>query len=183
MGCRPCAVAIVASSAQRAAPLAGMAALGLGLTDAALPTPAAADMVSADALVQQSTLVIDQQSNVYSFTAPGAGTLYVALQDIVWPAPLSSLGMSVNSASGVLGTMNVAGEIDLTLASGGTYYLDVSGKAGGALDVGLYSVSVNFVPQGAVPLPGTLGLVLGGLLALGAARWWWMRNESFMYAT
>jgi hypothetical protein len=176
-------VAIVASSARRALPLAGLAGLGLGLINAVLPRPAVAEMVTADALVQQSTLVIDQQSNVYSFNAPGAGTLYVTLQDIVWPAPLSSLDMSLNSPSGVLGTMNVAGEIDLTVAAGGTYYVDVSGKAGGPLDVGVYSVSVNFVPQGAVPLPGTLALVLGGLLALGAARWWWMRNESFMYTT
>ena len=176
-------MAIVASLGRRELPLAVACALGLGLTAGALPQPAAADMVTAENLVSQSTLVINQQSNVYSFTAPGPGTVYVALQDIFWPAPLSSLNMSVNSPSSVLGTINVAGELDLTLASGGTYSLNVSGTAGGPLDVGLYSVSVNFVPQGAVPLPGTLALLVGGLLALGGVRWWWMRNESFMYST
>jgi hypothetical protein len=174
-------VATVASVARREPQLAVASALGLVLVSVPLPQPANAEMVTAEALVQQSTLVINQQSNVYSFAAPGAGTVYVALQDILWPTPLASLGMSVNSPSGVLGTLNVAGEMDLTLPKGGTYYVDVNGTAGGSLDVGLYSLSVNFVPQGAVPLPGTLSLVLGGLLALGGARRWWMRNESFMY--
>jgi hypothetical protein len=156
-------------------------ALGLGLAAGAVAPPAAAEFVTADALLQESTLVINQESNVYSFTAPGPGTVYVALQDIVWPTQLASLGMSVNTPSGPLGTLNLAGEMDIPLSKGGTYYVDVNGQAGGSLDVGLYSISVNFVPQGAVPLPGTLALVLGGLLALGGARWWWMRNESFMY--
>jgi hypothetical protein len=161
--------------------LAVAAALGLGLAAGAVPQPAAADMVTAEALMQQSTLVINQQSDVYSFTAPGAGTVFVALQDVFWPTPLASLGMSVNSPSSVLGTLNVNGYLDLTLSKGGTYYVDVSGTAGGSLNIGLYSVVVNFVPQGAVPLPGTIALLLGGLLALGGARWWWMRNESVMY--
>ena len=174
-------MATVASVARRELPLAVASALGLGLAAGAVPQPAAADMVTADALVQQSTMVINQQSNVYSFTAPGPGTIYVALQDVLWPTPLASLGMSVNTPTGALGTLNVAGEIDIPLAKGGAYYVDVNGQAAGSLDIGLYSISVNFVPQGSVPLPGTLSLVLGGLLALGAARWWWMRNESFMY--
>jgi len=175
-------VEIVASHARRELPLAVAAALGVGVVGAALPRPAAADLVTADALVQQSTMVINQQTNVYSFTAPGPGTLYVALQDIVWPTALTSLNMSLTTDSSVLGTMNVAGEIDLTLSAGGKYYVDVGGKAGGPLDIGLYSLQVNFVPQGAVPLPGTVALLLGSLLGLGGARWWWMRNESFMYA-
>jgi hypothetical protein len=162
-------------------PHVAASALALGLAAGALPQPAAAELVSADVLLQQSTLVINQQTNVYSFTAPGPGTIYVALEDILWPAPLASVGMSVNSPTGVLGTLNVTGEMDLTLSKGSTYYVDVTGQAAGSLNLGLYSVSVNFVPQGAVPLPGTLALVFGGLLALGGARWWWMRNESFMY--
>jgi hypothetical protein len=161
--------------------LAVASALGLGLAAGALPQPAAADMVTAENLLAQSTLVINQQANVYSFSAPGPGTIYVSLQDVLWPTPLASLGMSLNSTNGVLGTMNVEGEMDLVLSKGGAYYVDVSGKAGGSLDVGLYSLQVTFVPQGAVPLPGTLALVLGSMLALGGARWWWMRNESFMY--
>jgi hypothetical protein len=138
-------------------------------------------MVTAQSLLQQSTMVIDQQSNVYSFTAPGPGMAYVVLSDVLWPTLLTSLNMSVTTPGSVLGTLNVDGELDLTLSKGGTYYIDVAGKAGGALDVGLYSLQVNFVPQGAVPLPGSAALLLGGLLALGGARRWWMRNESFMY--
>jgi hypothetical protein len=173
----------MASLARREVQLAAASALGLGLAAGVVPQPAAAEMVTADALLQQSTLVINEQSNLYSFSAPGPGTIYVALQDVLWPAPLARLGMSVNSPSGVLGTVNVAGELDLTLSKGGSYYVDVSGQAGGPLDIGLYSVSVNFVPQGAVPLPGTLALLLGGLLALGGVRSWCMRNESVMYSS
>jgi hypothetical protein len=174
-------VATVASLARRELPLAVASALGLGLMGSALPQPAAADMVTAENLVLQSTLVINQQSNVYSFSAPGPGTLYVAIEDVLWPTPLASFNMSVNSPTSVLGTMNVGGEMDLTLSKGGAYSVNVTGTAGGSLDIGLYSLQVNFLPQGAVPLPGSLALLLGGLLALGGARWWWMRNESFMY--
>src|SRR5215470_17509222 len=118
-------VAIVASRAGRELPFAVAAALGVGVAGAALPVPAAADVVTAEALVQQSMLVINQQSNVYSFNAPGPGTLYVALQDIVWPTALTTLNMSVNTTSSVLGTMNVAGAMALTGSAGGKYYVDV----------------------------------------------------------
>jgi len=170
----------VASKSRRRLLLTAATALGLGVPALTLPRSSVADMVSAEALVQQSTLVINQQSNVYSFNAPGPGTLEVTVDDIVWPVPLSALSVAVTSPSSVLGTMNVNGEMDLTISKAGTYYADVTGKAGGSLDVGLYAVQVTFVPQGTVPLPGSMALLLGGLLSLGAARWW-MRNESFMY--
>jgi hypothetical protein len=176
-------VATVASLVRRELPVAVASALGLGLTAGALPQPAAADMVTAENLVLQSTLVINQQSNVYSFSTPGAGTLYVSIEDVLWPVPLASFNMSVNSPTSVLGTMNVGGEMALTVSQAGGYSVNVNGTAGGSLDIGLYSLQVNFLPQGAVPLPGSLALMLGGLFALGGARWWWMRNESVMYTT
>jgi hypothetical protein len=145
------------------------------LKQSALPSPSA--------LVTASTLVINDQSNAYQFTAPGPGTLTVQLEDLLWPDPLDSLDLSLDSARSVLGQLASEGELSLSIARGGSYFVDVSGDAGGALDLGLYSLQVDFYPQGAtVPLPGTLLLLLSGLGILGGAYLACMRNESFMYA-
>jgi hypothetical protein len=157
---------------------AATTSLGLGL----LAGPALADSIGPSTLVSQSMLVENQQSNVFQFTAPTAGTLSVQLSDVVWPAPLQNLDFSVDSATGVLGWVNSAGFLSLNVAQGGTYYADVSGQAASGLDLGLYSIQINFTPQGAVvPLPAAIGLLLGGLLVLAMLRMRWMRNESFMY--
>jgi hypothetical protein len=145
--------------------------LGCGL----LPARAGADPISAASLLEESTLVINQQSNVYAFTAPGAGTLTVQLDDIVWPTALTNLGLSINSPSSVLGSMSVDGSMNITVSHAGTYYANVSGQAGGPFDIGLYSLQVDFTPAGTpVPLPGAIVLLLGGLGLLGGlrlARW------------
>jgi hypothetical protein len=138
---------------------------------------------STSVLLTESTLVINQQSNVYDFTAPGPGTLTVQLEDLTWPDPLNSLTFSLDSARSVLGWIASAGELTLSITNGGSYFVDVTGDAGGALDLGLYSMQVDYYPHGAtVPLPGSLVLLLSGLGILGGARLFWMRNESFMYA-
>jgi hypothetical protein len=157
---------------------------GIALALGAATGPAVADTLSPeDVLLTQSTLVINQQSDVYDFTAPGPGTLTVQLEDLTWPDPLSSLMFSLDSPRSVLGWVASAGELSLSIAHGGSYFLDVTGSAGGALDLGLYSVQVDFYPQGTpVPLPAALVLMLSGLGVLGGARLLRMRNESFMYA-
>ncbi len=171
-------------SRQRLLGAATAASLALALT--AGPEHAAADTLSPDVLLAQSTLVINQQSDVYDITAPGPGMLTVQLEDLVWPDALSSLSFSLDSARSVLGWVASAGELTLSIARGGSYFVDVAGDAGGALGLGLYSVQVDFYAQGAqVPLPGALVLLLSGLATLvGAHLTWmhWMRNESFMYA-
>jgi hypothetical protein len=162
--------------------LPGAAMAGAALALVAVPGRAAAETLSTEVLLSQSTMVINQQSNVYDLTAPGPGTLSVQLEDVAWPNPLSSLTFSLDSASSVLGWVASDGELSLSIARGGSYYVDVSGQAGGALDLGLYSLQVDFCPQNEVPLPAALGLMLCGLGILGGARLAWMRNESFMYA-
>jgi hypothetical protein len=174
----------VASRARRQPRWGGAAALGLVLGWAAvLPGRAAAEAITPQALLQQSTLVINQQSNVYTFTAPGPGTLSVQLEDILWPTPLQSLSASIDSPGNVLGSLS-AGTLNLTISQAGTYYADVTSQAGGPLDLGLYSMQVEFYPQGTpvpMPLPAALVLLCGGLGVLGGLRLWWRRNESFMY--
>jgi hypothetical protein len=174
--------------ARRALPLAVAAALGPLLGLALVPGRAAAESIAPEMLLQQSTLVINQQSNSYSINAPGPGTLIVQLSDVAWPTLLQSLNLSVDSPTQVLGSLAVTGGLDLTLASGGTYYTDVTGQAGTQLDIGVYSLEVQFLPQGAtaVPLPAGLVLLLGGLAVLGGVqlvrmRSQCMRNESFTY--
>jgi hypothetical protein len=157
-------------------------AAGLALGGAAASQQAAAETIGPSMLLSESTLVANQQSNVYSFTAPTAGTLSVQLSDLVWPNTLSDLSFSLNSPSSVLGWVASAGSLSLQVGSG-TYYADVTGTAGGPLDLGLYSLQITFTPAGSeVALPATLGMLLGGLGMLACVRLRWMRNESFMYA-
>ncbi len=157
---------------RRTLPLAVAAALGPLLGLALVPGRAAAESIAPEMLLQQSTLVINQQSNSYAVTAPGPGTLMVQLSDVEWPTLLQSLNLSVDSPTQVLGSLAVTGGLDLTLASGGTYYADVTGQASAPLDVGVYSLEVQFLPQGAtaVALPASLILLLSGIATLGAFR-------------
>ncbi|GAC1453493.1 MAG: hypothetical protein PVSMB6_08010 [Steroidobacteraceae bacterium] len=155
------------------------AGLALGLAG---PQLVRADPVPAAVLLQQSTLVANQQSNVYAFTAPGPGTLTINLADVPWLAPLSSLGFSVDSTQNVLGTMSGPGQLTVNVSQAGTYYADVTGQAGGPLDLGVYSLQVGFQPQAApVPLPDTILLTLCGLAMLGGLQLLWTRNERFTY--
>lgn len=149
--------------------LAVAAALSSLLGSALVPGRAIAESIAPEMLLQQSTLVISQQSNSYSFTTPGPGTLMVQLGDVDWPTLLQSVNLSVDSPNQVLGSLAVTGGLDLTLAHGGTYYADVTGQASGPLDIGVYSLQVEYLPPGVVPLPPTLILLGGGLALLAFA--------------
>jgi hypothetical protein len=160
----------VASKARRNLQVGGAVALGLLLGSAAIPRPAAAGNITSEALLQQSTLVVNQQSNVYAFTAPGPGTLTVFLDDIAWPTQLESLTASIDAPGVVLGSMSTGGYLPVQVANAGTYYADVTGLAGGPLDIGVYSLQVDWYAENTpVPLPEALGLLLGGLVMLCAA--------------
>jgi hypothetical protein len=127
-------------------------------------------------LVSQSTLVNGNEATTDSFTTYGAGTVTVTLTDTGWNAPLSALSFSANSASGVLASFNMAGlttdTAQFIVNGAGTYFANIMATAGGAMDLGAYSLKMTFTPgMPSVPLPSAGWLLLTGLFALvGIAR-------------
>lgn len=120
-------------------------------------------------LLSTSTTISGTQSAVYTFNAPGAGTLNVTLGNYTWPERLSNLSFALATTTGVLKTLSGEGSLSIDLTEGGSYYALVSGSASGKWNLGMYSLNLSFGAladpgnPSAVPLPGTLWLLLGGL--------------------
>jgi len=139
----------------------------------ALTALAAAPHARADSiLLAQTTLVSGTESTVDSFTAPSAGYVTVSLASLNWPTALNALSFSATSSSQVLASWNgtgLASDVATFQVAAGTYFTHVMATAGGALDLGLYSMMLTFSPT--VPLPPTGWMLLTGLLVLaGVAR-------------
>jgi len=136
---------------------------------------ARADMV----LLGDTTLVTGQRASVYSFKAPAAGTVTVQLTNLAWPEALSSLSFMATDGSQVLSSWSApsspAGPSTQTMmfqvSGSGAYFADVMATAGGPLDLGLYSLSLNFAPAGSVPLPSSGGLLAVALVLLLGLLW------------
>lgn len=155
---------------------AGMvAATALALVGIASPQRARADMVSDTPLLQQTTLVFSQQTNLYAFNAPGAGTLDITLKDWGFPQSLQKLTASILSQDQVLGSLNPSQssdwQLEVPISNGGLFDAFVAAQAGAGshgLQFGAYSMSITFQPAGSpVPLPPALDLLLGGMGLLG----------------
>jgi len=125
-------------------------------------------------LLNDTTLVSGSQSGVFSFQAPGPGTLSVTLTDIDWPQTLNSLSFMASTGNQVLASWSdTASQSAVTLSfqvTGGRYFADVLATAGGALDLGVYSLCIKFTPTAPVPLPESGVLLLVGLGAVVAIR-------------
>jgi hypothetical protein len=135
--------------------------LGMGLR---VPQ-AAASMV----MMAETSLVTGSESSVYSFTAPGPGTITVQLSNLAWPETLSSLTFTATTADKVLGSWQApsGAETDSFQVTGGTYFAHVNATADGLLDLGLFSVYCVFTPAAPpVPIPSTVWLLLGAVVAL-----------------
>lgn len=118
-------------------------------------------------LVAQTTLISGTESTVDSFTVPSAGTVTVQLSDLPWPLALSSLSFMATSGNQVLSSWStLTSGVESFQVTPGTYFAHVTGTAGGALDLGLYSMTLTFQPAGTVPLPGSAWLLVIGLLGL-----------------
>lgn len=126
-------------------------------------------------LLSDTTLITGSESSVFSFQAPGPGTLIVQLTDVKWPQTLSSLSFMATNGSHVLESWSDPGsQLDANLTfqiTGGRYFADVMAAAGGPLDLGVYSLSIDFKSANSpVPLPASGWLLLAGVLAFAALR-------------
>jgi hypothetical protein len=109
------------------------------------------------------------QSFSDSFTLSSPGTLTVTLSNVAWPQPLASLQLLMTSASGKLGPeMSATTSTTSTFnAESGEVFANWFGTAQGGLNAGVYSLEIQFQPNGSsgntVPLPTSIGLLLSGL--------------------
>lgn len=142
-------------------------ALALVLTVASLTSAVA----RADQLLVTTPLVVGSLSSVSNFQISGPGTVTVSLTDLGWTERLASLTFAATDAAGVVATMSGPGQISFNVSSPGMYSAVVGAVASssGFLDLGWYSMTVNFAPAAAVPLPASGWLLLSCVLLLGAA--------------
>ena len=129
----------------------------------------------ADTMLMASTnLVTGTSSATYSFTAPTAGTVTARILTVPWPVALSALSFSATTASSTLSSWSASSpsstpQVETFQVGAGTYFAHVTATAGGPLDLGLYSLMLNFSPS-AVPLPAAAGLLLIGVFVLLGLR-------------
>lgn len=155
-----------------------LASVGLALL---LVAPGArADSID---LMKVTGTVFNSGSNIYSFAAPGPGTLQVNLDDDAFPELFQSLSASILSSHNVLGQIDSAGTFTVPVSQAGLLFACIAGIAGNTLGlpvgVGVYSLDIGFSPAGApVPLPEPWRLLLVGLGFVGALRLLWKRPQA-----
>jgi hypothetical protein len=157
-------------------PAGTLAAAVLALICIACPQRARADTITDTSLLQQTTFVFgNDQKNLYSFDAPGPGTLSVTLKDWDFPVPIQQLTASIMSQGqtwSLSPAQNSEWLLDLPVATSGLFGAFVDAEAGSYLpgfQLGAYSMSIEFQPAATpVPLPPALDLLLGGMGLLGA---------------
>jgi len=122
-------------------------------------------------LYSQAGFVQGSQSFVESFNITTPGTLTVSLADVPWLDTLTDLNLFLTSASGPMGASMGSGTESLQVGPG-TIYAHWFGEAAGQYGLGVYSLNITFQPQVSnVPLPGSLMLLLSGLLLMFARQW------------
>src|SRR5438132_1695705 len=100
--------------------------LRLGLLIALAVLCLSAPRAEADTvLLASTTMVTGSQSAVYSFDAPGAGTITAKLSNLPWPLPaggLSNLSATATTASSVVSSWStLSSQTDSFQVTSGTY--------------------------------------------------------------
>lgn len=121
-------------------------------------------------LTQETILFSGTESQTISLGDPGAGIVNVTLTDLAWPTKAASLSFSVSTDSSVL--QPLTSSPDTFSVTGATaLYAHIAGVAQslgvpGLPSFGLFSLQIDFTPAAAVPLPGSLWLLLSALAGL-----------------
>lgn len=157
-------------------------ALGVLASIASLAGVLAAPVARADSvsLLELTASIYGTATDVYSFQAPGPGTVSVSLSDVGWPEHFQSLSASISSSREALGQLPAPSALDIAVGQAGLLYACVTGVAGNTLglNVGVFSLHVDFTPAAApVPLPEALRLLLVGLGLIGTVRLLWVRGH------
>jgi hypothetical protein len=132
----------------------------------------------AETLLAQTEMVAGAQTRTSTFDVSSAGTLTVHLTDLAFPQRLASLSCAIVNSTSVLASAVVPSAVDAPASQAVTrdVSFDVSGpaifsaivsgavSATNALQLGSYSLQVDFVP--AVPIPASGLLMLSGLAVL-----------------
>jgi hypothetical protein len=139
---------------------------------------AAAGARASDVLYDSAGFVRGQQSFVQNFAIDSPGMLTVTVSNITWPEKLSSLSMMLSTSSGVIAPGFGEGTASFEVGPGDVF-AQWFGTAQGPLNIGVYSVKIEFQPFAApVPLPTSVLLLLSGLGLLA----WQRRQRPFRAA-
>lgn len=123
---------------------------------------------TAPTAIAGSTLVKRSYGEMQSFSATGAGTFTVKLENLPWPERLAQLNCSVFSNDGLIQQLSESGEFSFDVTGPGTYFAKITALAQGALKIGLFSFKVSFDPAASpVPVPAAVWLLASGLGLLG----------------
>lgn len=112
------------------------------------------------------------QSFVQQLDITQAGTLTVSLSNVPWLDTISDLSFVVTTASKALGGWET-GNTESVQVGPGTIYAHWFGEADGKYGVGAFSLKITFQPGtvSAVPLPGSLALLLSAIGLAFVSRW------------
>lgn len=114
-------------------------------------------------LYDSASIISGQGGGTESLDLNTAGTLTITITNIPWLDAVSDLTSFLSTTTGVVGkTMFSAGSESVSVAPG-TYYANWFGDAEGTYNEGVVGVNIQFQPSTAVPLPGSLALLLSGL--------------------